>query len=47
MIDGFRYGVTGEASADLFHSLAVLVLVNGALAFWAYRWLATGYRLKA
>jgi len=46
VIDGFRYGVTGQnAGSPLIH-LAVLLGVNLALGWWAYRWFRSGYKLK-
>jgi ABC-2 type transport system permease protein len=46
VIDGFRYGVTGNgADAPLTH-LLVLLGVNLALGWWAYRWFRSGYKLK-
>ena len=46
LIDGFRYGATDVATADLRLSMAVAVAVNLALFAWAHHWLRTGYRLK-
>ena len=47
LIDGFRYGATGAATADLRLSVSVAVAVNLALFAWAHYWLRTGYRLKS
>lgn len=47
LIDGFRYGLIGEAAADLNLSAAVAIGVNAILFVWVHRWLRTGYRLKS
>ena len=47
IIDGFRYGVSGQASIEPLLSLAVMVLCDLLLALWVYRWFASGYRLKS
>jgi ABC-2 type transport system permease protein len=47
LIDGFRYGVTGEAAAPLGTSIAVALAMNALLFAWVHRWLRTGYRLKS
>jgi ABC-2 type transport system permease protein len=47
LIDGFRYGVTGEAAAPLELSIAVALAMNALLFAWVHRWLRTGYRLKS
>jgi ABC-2 type transport system permease protein len=47
LIDGFRYGATGEAAADLRVSAAVAVASNIMLFAWVHYWLRTGYRLKS
>jgi ABC-2 type transport system permease protein len=46
VIDGFRYGVTGQNAGDPLIHLAVLLGVNLALGWWAYRWFRSGYKLK-
>jgi ABC-2 type transport system permease protein len=46
VIDGFRYGVTGQISGDPLVHVAVLVGVNLVLGCWAYRWFRSGYKLK-
>ncbi|TDQ78501.1 ABC-2 type transport system permease protein [Dongia mobilis] len=46
VIDGFRYGVSGEAAASLGKGAVVLVAVNLALFVLAWVWLRRGYRLK-
>lgn len=46
-IDGFRYGFIGQTDGTLMTGLAVMVVVNVALWFWAWRLLASGYKLKA
>jgi len=47
LIDGFRYGAIGTATADLHVSVAVGVAVNLGLFAWVHTWLRTGYRLKS
>jgi ABC-2 type transport system permease protein len=47
VIDGFRYGVTGTASADLRLSIAIAIAINIALFVWVLAWLRSGYRLKS
>ena len=47
VIDGFRYGAIGEASADLTLSIGVAVAVNLVLFVWVHAWLRSGYRLKS
>jgi len=46
VIDGFRYGMTGQNAGEPLVHVAVLVGVNLALGWWAYRWFRSGYRLK-
>jgi len=46
LIDGFRYGVIGEAAADLHLSIGVALAVNAGLFAWVHAWFRTGYRLK-
>jgi ABC-2 type transport system permease protein len=47
LIDGFRYGVIGEAAADLRLSTAVAIGINAGLFAWVHYWFRTGYRLKS
>jgi ABC-2 type transport system permease protein len=47
LIDGFRYGMTGEAAASLGTSIAVALAVNAVLFAWVHYWFRTGYRLKS
>ena len=47
LIDGFRYGVTGDAAADLRLSIGVALAVNAGLFAWVHVWFRTGYRLKS
>ncbi len=47
LIDGFRYGASGVADADPALGLVVTGGVNIALAWIAWRWLQSGYRLKS
>lgn len=46
LIDGFRYGALGVGDADPWVGFAVSVAVSAALGALAWRWLATGFRLK-
>jgi ABC-2 type transport system permease protein len=46
LIDGIRYGVLGWSDADPRFGLAMVVAVDLALGWLAYRWLRSGYRLK-
>jgi len=45
-IDGFRHGFFGVSDVSPWHSLAVIVCVFVALAAFALRLLATGYKLR-
>lgn len=47
MIDGFRYGFTGQSDGTIGIGVAVMAGANAALWWLAHRMLATGYRLKA
>lgn len=47
MIDGFRAGFIGHADANPLLGVAIMLAINLALFFVAYRIFATGYRLKA
>ena len=47
LIDGFRHGALGVADADPWLGLGVTTALNAALWWLAYRWIATGYRLKS
>jgi ABC-2 type transport system permease protein len=47
LIDGFRFGMIGEASADPWLSAWVALAMNAALFAWVHRWFRTGYRLKS
>ncbi|MEI6557060.1 MAG: ABC transporter permease [Rhodospirillaceae bacterium] len=47
MIDGFRYGFTGQNDGGLGVGLAAMLAGNLALGFLAWRMLKTGYKLKA
>jgi ABC-2 type transport system permease protein len=47
LIDGFRYGATGVAAADLTLSVGVALAINAGLFAWVHYWLRTGYRLKS
>jgi ABC-2 type transport system permease protein len=47
LIDGFRYGATGDAAADLRLSAAVAIALNAGLFAWVHYWFRTGYKLKS
>jgi ABC-2 type transport system permease protein len=47
LIDGFRFGMIGEASADPWTSAWVALAMNAALFAWVHRWFRMGYRLKS
>lgn len=47
LIDGFRYGFTGQADGSLVAGLAVVAVVDVLLWSLAYWMFASGYRLKA
>ena len=47
MIDGFRYGMIGEADSNLAAGVAVTLALNIGLWLLTYRVFRTGYRLKA
>lgn len=47
LIDGARHGALGISDANPWIGLTVTLALNAALAWWAWRWLATGYKLKA
>ncbi|MBY3754734.1 MULTISPECIES: ABC transporter permease [Azospirillum] len=47
MIDGFRYGFIGRSDGTLGIGILVMLAVNGALWWLAWRMLKTGYKLKA
>ena len=47
LIDGARYGFTGVSDAPPLRGLAVCALCAALVAGLAWRWLQTGYRMKA
>ncbi len=47
MIDGMRYAVLGQSDASPWIGLAVLFVTTALLYALAWRWFATGYRLKS
>ena len=47
MIDGIRWSFTGHADGPVGPGYLILLLVNAALAFLAWRLVKSGYRLKA
>jgi len=47
LIDGFRYGATGDAAADLRLSAAVAIALNAGLFAWVHYWFRRGYKLKS
>jgi ABC-2 type transport system permease protein len=46
VIDGFRYGMTGQSAGAPLTHLLVLVGFNLVLGWWAFRWFRSGYKLK-
>jgi len=46
LIDGFRYGFFGQSDSDPRLSLAVGLFATTVVLLWAYRWIATGYKLR-
>ncbi|QRZ12338.1 ABC transporter permease [Paracoccus methylovorus] len=46
LIDGARYGFVGVSDAPVLRGLAVSMLTVGLVLFIAWRWLASGYRMK-
>ncbi len=47
MIDGFRYGYTGQADSNVNIGIAVLLTCNCALALLSYSMLKSGYKIKS
>ncbi len=47
LIDGARYGVTGVSDAPVWRGLLVCVAVVALVLWLAWRWLKSGYRMKA
>ncbi|RDW12338.1 ABC transporter permease [Paracoccus thiocyanatus] len=47
LIDGARYGFAGVSDAPALRGLMVCGLAVALVLFTAWRWLATGYRMKA
>jgi len=47
LIDGFRYGFTGEAEASLVAGAAFAAAITAALAALSYHLLKSGYKLKS
>lgn len=47
LIDGFRYGALGVSDSSTWLGLCITLALNAALGWLAWRWIATGYRLKA
>ena len=47
LIDGVRHGAIGVSDANPWIGLGLTMAVNAILAFTAWRWLTSGYRLKA
>lgn len=46
MIDGFRYGMTGQTDTNIAVGTAVIFIANIVLTAVCYRLIAKGYRLK-
>lgn len=47
MIDGFRYGFTGQSDGSILFGLGLLVLCNMGLSILCYRMLKSGYKIKS
>ncbi|TBN39543.1 multidrug ABC transporter permease [Paracoccus subflavus] len=47
LIDGARYGVTGTSDAPVWRGAVVCTACVAAVLWLAWRWLKTGYRMKA
>lgn len=47
LIDGARHGALGTSDASPWLGLAVTLALIAILAWWAWRWLASGHKLKA
>ena len=47
LIDGFRFATLDVSDSSPWIGFAFTVVLNGGLGWVAWRWLATGYRLKA
>ncbi|GHG17026.1 ABC transporter permease [Paracoccus aerius] len=47
LIDGARYGVTGVSDASVWRGLVICTVVVGLILWLAWRWLKSGYRMKA
>lgn len=47
LIDGARYGVTGVSDAPVGRGLVICTVVVALILWLAWRWLKTGYRMKA
>jgi ABC-2 type transport system permease protein len=46
MIDGFRYGLTGQTEAPLWLGVLFLTAINAALLYLSYAMIDRGYKLK-
>lgn len=47
LIDGIRFGFTGDADGSLALGAVVVVVIDAGLSLLAHRLIARGYRLKA
>jgi len=47
LIDGMRYGVIGASDAPPLKGALICTALVLALGLWAWRWFATGFRLKS
>ncbi len=47
MIDGFRFGFTGQHDSNLMVGVGVIVVLNVVLAIWCHALFRSGYKLKA
>ncbi len=47
MIDGFRYGFTGQADSNVNIGIVILLVCDAALAYLSYSMLKSGYKIKS
>jgi ABC-2 type transport system permease protein len=47
MIDGFRYGFTGQSDSNIYIGMSVLLACNCVLTFLSYSMLKSGYKIKS
>ncbi len=46
LIDGFRFGFTGQAESNLWIGVFMTLVLIGIFGFWSYMLFRTGYKLK-